>query len=109
MPRKKKEEPTIITIEDGTQWYTAGVGAKRLSINSGRTVPTSYITKLGNMGKIPTRKIHDRLTLYSKPAVDAYRVEERGAKSGQAARQKSGRTGPTVRQERKAKKSQPAA
>lgn len=103
MPKKKQELATI-SSEDLEEWYTAGAASKKLSETSGRPVGSSYVTKLGQLGKIRTRKIHDRLVLYSKVDVDAYRVEARGTKSGKAQRTKHGSTGPTAREARKAEK-----
>lgn len=107
MPRKstqeQQEEPVSIS-SDGQRWYTAGAGAKKMSKTSGRKVLPGYLSKLGALGKIRTLKVHDRLTLYSQEDVDAYKVEPRGAKSGQAKRK--GKTGPTVREQRQAAKQQ---
>ena len=110
MPRKKQEqqqEETISLSTDGEQWYTAGAGAKKMSETSGRKVIPGYLSKLGSLGKIRTLKVHERLTLYHKGDVDAYKVEGRGKKSGAAKRQ--GKTGPTVREQRQAAKQQQSA
>lgn len=110
MARKNNHqgEPLSLSTEDMKErWYTAGEGAKKLSETSGRPVRPSYLSKLGSLGKIRTFKVHDRLVLYSKEDVDAYRVEDRGTKSGQAKRE--GKTGPTVREARAQKKEPSAA
>lgn len=96
MARKKKTPATIVTTEG--EWYTAGEAAKRLSETSGRTVPPSYVNKLATLGKIGTKKVHERLTLYSKPDIDTYKVEARGVRAGQVKR--TGKTGPTERERR---------
>lgn len=105
MPRKSKKqeqgEPISLNT-NGQQWYTAGEGARKMSETSGRKVLPSYLSKLGSLDKIRTLKVHERLTLYNKEDVDAYKVEPRGAKSGAAKRQ--GKTGPTVREAREAAK-----
>jgi len=49
-------------------------------------------------------RLGNRTNLYSKEDIDAYRVEGRGKKSGAAMRRKTGKTGPTVREIRKARK-----
>lgn len=89
MPRKK--EPISIPAEEVHAWYTAGEAAKKLTENSKREVLPSYVSKLGSLGKVRTNKIHDRLVLYSKEDIDAYRVESRGKKSGEAAQKRSGK------------------
>lgn len=85
MTKKKQEQDTSI---DG-QWYTAGEAAKVLSKNSGREVKPDYLSKLGSMEKVGTKRISARLTLYNKSDIDAYRVEARGKKSGAAAIERS--------------------
>jgi hypothetical protein len=92
---RKKERPVSIseqdTLEFEQEWYTAGEAAKKLSENSGRAVLVSYVSKLGSLGKIRMRKIHDRLVLYNKADIDGYTVESRGKKSGAAAQARSGK------------------
>lgn len=78
-----------IKASEVSAWYTAGEATKALSINSGRSVPPTYVQKLAQLGKIRTQKIHARLVLYAKDDIDTYRVETRGKKSGQAAKQRS--------------------
>jgi len=85
MVKKKPEQGTSI---DG-RWYTAGEAAKVLTINSGREVKPDYLAKLGSMNKIRTMPVNSRLTLYNKEDIDAYRVEKRGKKSGNAAQVRS--------------------
>lgn len=80
----KKQTPVNIVQTDKNEWYTAGEGARVLSVNSGKEVKPDYLSKLGSLGKIHTKKIGPRLTFYSKQDVDAYRVEDRGVKSGEA-------------------------
>ncbi len=65
------------TVDD---WYTAGEAAKVISTNSRREVKSDYLRTLARLGKVSTRKIGPRTTLYSKADVDAYRVEDRGQK-----------------------------
>jgi hypothetical protein len=81
--------PSISSEEIETDWYTAGIAAQKLTENSGRSVRPSYVSKLGILGKVRTKKIHDRLTLYSKTDIDNYLVESRGKKSGKAAQERS--------------------
>ncbi|SRR5712692_1636661 len=71
------------------EWYSASVAAERLSRNSGKTIKPSYPRKLAEYGKIRAIRISDRASLYYKPDVDAYIVEERGEKSGRAQRQRA--------------------
>lgn len=80
----KRQTPINVVQTDKDEWYTAGEGAKVLSANSGREVKPDYLSKLGSLGKIRTKKINPRLTFYHKQDVDAYRVEDRGVKSGEA-------------------------
>ena len=85
----RRKEPVSISAEAVQAWYTAGEAAKKLTENSKRPVSPAYVSKLGSLGKIRTQKIHDRLVLYSKEDIDAYRVEPRGTKSGAAAQKRS--------------------
>jgi hypothetical protein len=86
---QKEIRPVSILTEDVQAWYTAGEAAKKLIENSKRPVLPSYVSKLGSLGKVRTYKIHDRLVLYSKEDIDAYQVEPRGKKSGEAAQARS--------------------
>jgi hypothetical protein len=61
-------------------WYTAGEAAKVISKNSNREVKAEYLRSLARIGKVDTKKIGERTTLYLKLDVDAYRVEDRGEK-----------------------------
>jgi hypothetical protein len=78
-----------ILAKDVQAWYTAGEAAKKLIENSKRPVSPSYVSKLGSLGKVRTYKIHGRLVLYCKEDIDAYQVEARGKKSGEAAQARS--------------------
>lgn len=71
------------------EWYNATDAAARLSATSGRKIDTSYVRTLARYGKIRFIKFSSRGSLYYKPDVDAYMVEERGVKSGRAKRQKA--------------------
>jgi hypothetical protein len=109
MPRKKIE-PTSLSNEAiqeiEQEWYTAGEAVKKMSDTNHRPVVRTYVAKLASLGKIRTKKIHDRIVLYSKSDVDAYRIEPLGKKGGDAKRMKYGKTGPTVREQRGAKKTE---
>lgn len=61
-------------------WYTAGEAAKVIARNSNRDVKPDYMRSLARLGKVDTKKIGTRTTLYKKTDVDAYRVEDRGEK-----------------------------
>lgn len=76
----RKEKP----ITDIEGWYTAGNAAAVLSKKSGRNVSTAYVFRLGDMGKIATKKIGERATLYKKADVDAYTVEAPAEKANRA-------------------------
>jgi hypothetical protein len=92
MVRKKIEPASLsneVIQEIEQEWYTAGEAAKKLTENSKRAVTPSYVSKLGSLGKIRMKKIHDRLVLYSKSDIDRYKVESRGKKSGAAAQARS--------------------
>lgn len=86
---QEQATPMSILTEDAQAWYTAGEAAKRLVENSQRPVLPSYVSKLGALGKVRTYKVHNRLVLYSKEDIDAYQVEPRGKKSGEAAQARS--------------------
>ena len=73
-------------------WYDADAAAKRLSANSGKTIDNSYVRTLARYGKIRSKKLGARASLYFKADVDTYVVEERGEKSGRAKRQKAKKT-----------------
>ncbi len=72
-----------------TDWYDADAAAKRLTANSGKKIDNSYVRTLARYGKIRSKKLGTRASLYLKADVDAYVVEERGEKSGRAKRQKA--------------------
>lgn len=92
-PARKQQQPKSFSEDDvqemETNWYTAGEAAKKLTENSGRSVDPSYVSKLGQLGKIRMKKVHARLVLYSKTDIDNYTVEARGTKSGKAAQERS--------------------
>lgn len=69
------------------EWYTASAAAERLAANSGKSIGKDYPRKLAQYGKIRSLKISERASLYYKPDVDVYVVEERGEKSARAKRQ----------------------
>lgn len=69
------------TLDD---WYTAAKAAEVMSTNNKRVVKSDYLRSLARLGKITTKKIGERTTLYLKKDVDAYIVEPRGAKVARA-------------------------
>ena len=83
----QNKEPVDMSTINLSEWYSASAAAERLSRNSGKSIKASYPRKLAEYGKIRTVKISDRSSLYYKPDVDNYIVEERGEKSGRAKRQ----------------------
>lgn len=83
---KEKDTVDLSTI-NLSEWYSASAAAERLSRNSGKDIKPSYPRKLAEYGKIRSVKISDRSSLYYKPDVDNYIVEDRGEKSGRAKRQ----------------------
>lgn len=62
------------TIKQIPGWYTAAEAAKRLSEHSGRTVKPEYLRTLARLGRVDTKKIGNRVTLYAQADVDAYVV-----------------------------------
>lgn len=84
------------TIND---WYTAGEAAKIITKNSNREVKPDYLRTLARLGKVTTRNMGKRTTLYLKQDVDAYVVEDRGVKVARVQKSRSTR----------AKKEKPAA
>lgn len=73
-----------MTQDSLDDWYTAAKAAEVLSRKSKREVRPSYLRSLVRLGKITTRQLGKRVTLYLKKDVDSYVVEPRGAKSGRA-------------------------
>jgi hypothetical protein len=73
-------------------WYTAATAAEVLSRKSRRTVRPDYLRSLARTGKVTTKKLGPRITLYLKTDVDAYVVEDRGKKAGKAAKAKAGKS-----------------
>jgi len=65
-------------------WYTAGEAAKVMTAKNKRVVKAEYLRSLARLGKITTKKIGERTTLYLKKDVDAYVVEDRGEKAARA-------------------------
>lgn len=74
---------------DLSEWYNPNVAAAVISKNSGRKVRVDYVRKLAQYGKIRKLKINDRASLYWKADVDRYRMEEPGARAGEAAKKRS--------------------
>ena len=69
------------TLDD---WYTAARAAEVMSKKSKRKVGPEYLRSLARLGKITTKQLGKRVTLYLKKDVDSYVVEPRGTKSGRA-------------------------
>jgi hypothetical protein len=76
------------TLDD---WYTAAKAAEVLSRKSKRVVRPSYLRSLTRLGKITTKQLGKRVTLYLKKDIDSYIVEPRGTKSGRAMRAHRGK------------------
>ena len=72
-----------------SEWYTAPEAAKSMSKRLKRTVKPAYLRSLARLGKVRTYKFAAHTTLYNKADVDAYVVEDRGAKAGRAAKAKA--------------------
>ena len=94
---QQEQKPTLNLAE----WYTAREAADRLHRNSGKPVSTAYPRKLVEYGKIRAFRINERNSLYYKPDIDAYIVEEPGEKSARAKRQKA-KPKPTRKQKKQA-------
>lgn len=71
------------------EWYSPTEAAARLTANSGKDIDTSYVRTLARYGKVRFYRISSRSSLYYKPDIDSYVVEERGEKSARAKRQKA--------------------
>lgn len=80
---EKKQE---IELSEG---YTSRQAAEIISRNSGRPVDQDLVRKLGQKGIIRTIRVNDRLNLYNKDDVEAWRAEAVGMKAGKAARQRA--------------------
>ena len=61
-------------------YVTASQAAEILSKNSGKRVSPAYVRKLAQDGKLTTKPITSRLSLYLKSEVERYVVEDRGGK-----------------------------
>ena len=70
------------------QWYTPIEAAERLSKNSGKEIGWGYSRQLARLGNVHTTRL-GRTVLYLRADIDAYVVEERGAKSGRAKQQRA--------------------
>ncbi|MEO8973749.1 MAG: hypothetical protein ABI406_19335 [Ktedonobacteraceae bacterium] len=75
-----------VPITDIEGWYTAGNAAEKLTKTSGREVKPAYVRSLARLGKVETKKIGERTTLYNKADIDAYRVEAPAEKANRARR-----------------------
>jgi hypothetical protein len=66
-------------------WYTYDQAIAQLERNKQTEKPLDpkYVHSLVRYGKVKVQKI-GRASLYWKPDIDGYTVEERGAKSGRA-------------------------
>lgn len=94
-----EEKPQIFNMNE---WYSPTEAAQRLTANSGKEIDTSYVRTLARYGKVRFYKISARSSLYYKPDIDSYIVEDRGEKSARAQRQKA-------TQKKSKKASKPAA
>jgi hypothetical protein len=74
----------MMTQDTFDDWYTAAKAAEVMSKKSKRKVGPAYLRSLSRLGKITTKRLGKRITLYLKKDVDSYIVEPRGAKSGRA-------------------------
>lgn len=72
-----------------TDWVSSKKAAEILTANSGHTVSTDYVRRLGNTGKIETMPIDERTKLYNRKGVEGYRVKERGDGSVRRSARKS--------------------
>ncbi len=61
-----------------TDWVSSKKAAEILTANSGHTISTDYVRRLGNTGKIETMQIDERTKLYNRKIVEGYTVKERG-------------------------------
>src|SRR5439155_5228123 len=82
-------EPEGVQGYQYPEGYTARQAAEILSRNSGRAVSPDLVKKLGQSGVIRSIKVHYNLNLYNKEDVNAYKVEERGAKAARAAKDRA--------------------
>lgn len=73
-----------MTQDTFDDWYTAAKAAEVMSTKSKRKVRPEYLRSLARLGKITTKQLGKRVTLYLKKDVDSYIVESRGVKSGRA-------------------------
>lgn len=72
-----------------SEWYNPTEAALVISKNSGKVIKSEYVRKLAQYGKIRKIKISNRASLYWKSDVDHYLVEERGVRSGKAAKKRA--------------------
>jgi hypothetical protein len=81
-------EPAVSKI-DLSEYYTASQAAQVLTKNSGKEISADYIRTLAHYGVFHPIKLTDRMNLYPRREVDAYKVEERGEKAGERFKQQA--------------------
>jgi hypothetical protein len=85
----KEKEKIVDENINLSEWYNPTEAAKIIGKNSDKVIRPDYVRKLAQYGKIRKIKISDRASLYWKADVDHYRVEERGVRSGKAAKKRA--------------------
>ena len=74
---------------DFNNYYFPLAAAQQMSTNSQKAVTIDDVRKLSNLGIIRKRKVSERMNIYYKPDVDAYKFEDRGVKAGRAQRMRA--------------------
>jgi len=73
-----------------SDWYTSAQAHARLEANAGRPLDPSMPRQVARVKSKPVRTyaLSPQVTLYYKPDIDSYIVEERGAKVARTQRQR---------------------
>jgi len=72
-------------IDRFDDWVNGTEAARIMSSRSGHAVSPDYVRRLGNSGKLTTRKVNERAKLYLKSEIERYIVDtKRGPKPRQA-------------------------
>lgn len=74
---------------DLSLYYLPDEAAAILSRNSKKNISPAYLRQLVRYGAINSIQLGPRMHVYLRSEIDNYKVEERGAKSARAAKEKA--------------------
>ncbi len=77
-----------VRIDRFDDWVNGTEAARIMSERSGHTIHPDYVRRLGNNGKLTTRKVNERAKLYLRSEIEQYIVSTvRGPKPRHVAKE----------------------